>query len=147
MVGFGYVIQDTRTEDQLDDIAIAGTIEQLEAQARDVLNLYGTFGDTDGEFKVSYDVTDDYDGVPYISPTVSLHLEWDSDSWKILPNWEVMRYLPHEYEDYGYSFLDPKHTRVHTYRDNGQIGIKLGIEKELLDPNRVGAYYSADDFE
>ena len=147
MVGFGDVIQDTRTEDQLDNIAIAGTIEQLEAQARDVLNLYGTFGDTDGEFKVSYDVTDDYDGVPYISPTVSLHLEWDSDSWKILPNWEVMRYLPHEYEDYGYSFLDPKHTRVHTYRDNGQIGIKLGIEKELLDPNRVGAYYSADDFE
>jgi hypothetical protein len=147
MVGFGDVIQDTRTEDQLDAIAIAGTIEQLEASAQEVLNLYGTFGDVDGEFKVSYDVTEDYDGVPYINPTVSLHLKWDSDSWKILPNWEVMRYLPHEYEDFGYSFLDPEGTTVHTYRDNDQIVIKLGIQNQLLDPNDNYAYYSADDFE
>ena len=147
MVGFGDVIQDTQTEDQLDASAMAGTIEQLEEAAQEVLNLYGTFGDTDGEFKVSYDVTDDYDGVPYINPTVSLHLEWGSDWWKTLPNWELMRHLPQEYEDFGYSFLDPEGTTVHTYRDNDQIVIKLGIQNQLLDPNDNYAYYSADDFE
>ena len=151
MVGFGDVIQDKRTEDQLDADLTASTIEQMEAQARNLLNLYGTFGDADGEFKVSYDVIHTILGPPYIKPTLSLHLEWDSDSWKTLPDWQVMRYLPHEYEDFGYSFLDPKETRVNTYRDNGQIGIKLGIESYLLNPERGnydwGGFHSADEFE
>tara|TARA_R110000824_G_scaffold28652_7_gene96072 strand:+ start:8174 stop:10648 length:2475 start_codon:yes stop_codon:yes gene_type:complete len=147
MVGFGSAQQDTETEDQLDASLIGGTAEQLEEAANNVLREYGTFGDSDKEFKVSFDVEDDYDGGFYINPNVVLLLRWPSDEWKTLPDFQTMRYLPHEFDDYGYSFLDPKHTTVHTYRDNDKIIIELRIQNELLDPNDNYVYDSAESFE